>query len=140
MSSHFLRADKRILDFHAKAEFFARFVSKEAQSETSTKTLSKGAMHVSTIDAVALHRSIFSLCKGGWAFSCPIILRTMIDILINVAVIVTSNNPELLAFKYFHASTKQLLLNENVPQETKEHLKKGLEKNGFDKLAEPTLS
>jgi hypothetical protein len=67
------------------------------------------ALSVLAHDSICLHRAIYSLCRAGWAFATPILLRTMLDALLSVAVITRSARPNVAAFKFFYAGQRDVL-------------------------------
>jgi hypothetical protein len=106
MADSTLVADQDVIDFHKKVLLFAIFVNKEIskiRKESEQHPMASAILHKITADAVALHQSVLTLCSGGWAFAVPLLLRTLLDILASVLVIVNAKDDvEYMAFRCSH--------------------------------------
>ncbi len=67
------------------------------------------ALSILAHDSICLHRAIHSLSLAGWAFAAPILLRTLLDALLSVAVITRSARPNVAAFKFLYAGARPAL-------------------------------
>lgn len=132
----FLAAETEIVDFHIKAFKFASVINQVSMEQNKRETkypLASGALFSLSSDAVALHRSIMSLCESGWAFACSIILRSLLDCLISVGIICGERDQaEYMGFKYTHFHMKEDLAATHVSEElkriTRTQLKEGITK------------
>lgn len=126
----YLLADKEVIDFHSKTYKFASKVNQLCfeQNEKETKyPMASEALFSLSSDTVALHRAIKSLCESGWAFPCSILLRSMLDCMINVGII--CNEPqkaEYMGFKYMHCYIKGTLSDSKSSKEHKDYAKRSL--------------
>ena len=65
---------------------------------------------------LCLHRSVWCLCDGGWAFAAPVLIRTMMDLLISaLAVAYRKNDREFMGFKYMYGFQKAGLADPRAP-------------------------
>ncbi len=106
-------ADRSVLALHRDVGIYAD-VSANAIVKLSSKDekrrLSFIALHVMESDLLALHRAGFRLCRSGWAYAAPILLRTQVDILLNAGAITTRGpDADYMGFKYLFVSTKKYL-------------------------------
>ncbi|MGD0022457.1 MAG: hypothetical protein ABSC54_09160 [Smithellaceae bacterium] len=133
----FLSADSLILQLHRDVQGYAKVVNSSiasAHGGVSPHPLSGGALYALTADLFGIHRAVLPLCEDGWAFATVPLLRTMIDFLMNAAVI-TEQNPEAeyRGFKYTHFFLKAQLKETRLPAEFRAGLRMQLE-NGIAQL------
>jgi hypothetical protein len=102
----YLVADKDVIRFHNKMKSFAYFVNQEiynAQKGKAPYPLAGGALHSITANVLGLHLAIYSLCRDGWSFAAPILLRALHECAINsLAAINSKEDCEYMGFKYSH--------------------------------------
>ena len=80
-----------------------------------------GALLSMTSDMLCLHRSVWCLCNGGWAFATPVLLRTMMDLIIStLAVTHREEDREYMGFKYMYGFQKEGLATLEAPTSVKE--------------------
>jgi hypothetical protein len=105
-----------------------------AHGGVSSYPLSGGALYALSADLFSVHRAVLSLCEDGWAFVAVPLLRTMIDFLMNAAVI-TEQKPEAeyRGFKYTHFFLKAQLKETRLSAEVRAGLRRQLE-NGIAQL------
>jgi len=130
-------ASQSVVDFHEKASNFAFFVNHfifENIDKNNRYPVASGALLSLSCDALSIHQSIRSLCEAGWAFSCSILLRSLMDCLLNVGVICSrKNEAEYMGFKYTHYFLKTALSDRSNSEELRNiYLKQKQE--GLDKL------
>jgi len=118
-----LRADPAILRMQADVQQYASSVNASiaaAHGGVSPHPLSGGALYALTADLFGIHRAILCLCENGWAFASVALLRSMIDILINAAVITErESEAEFRGFKYTHFFLKAQLHKGALSQEAR---------------------
>lgn len=118
-----LRLDSAILGMQAEVQEYASSVNASiaaAHGGVSPLPLSGGALFALTADLFGIHRAILCLCENGWAFASVALLRSMIDILINTAVIVErKSEAEFRGFKYTHNFLKVQLHKGALSRETR---------------------
>jgi len=104
--ARFLVADNAIVRFHADVQEYASVVNASiatAHGGVSPYPLSASALYALTADLFSLHRAVLSVCQDGWAFTAVVLLRSMLDLLLNAAVIVEAEpEAEYRGFKYMH--------------------------------------
>jgi hypothetical protein len=109
----YLAARPAVVAVHQAVVDYAVVVDKvvtAAHESRKTPTLAGGALFNLRADQVSLHRAILSLCEAGWAVGAGPILRTMLDILINVAVITEKRDQsEFRGFRYTYGIFKSQL-------------------------------
>ena len=114
-----LVAEPKLVELHAAAnEYCACINSDIAKANEADKRfpLSGGALFSIRADQFALHRTIMTLCTEGWAFAGSPLLRTMLELMLSTAIIVSSHEEtEYLGFKYTHVFLKANLNNEQLP-------------------------
>lgn len=109
-----------IIDIHRD---LVKFYSKVQESSETKK---KNKHHIEDIvyitidklmaDAVTLHRAVLTLCNGGWTHVTPILLRTMIEYIVNCMAIINHKLPEYMAFKYCYHSSFQISKDNTFPE------------------------
>lgn len=132
---NFLCADLEIVNIHTEVQDYASAVNQSIvynKSDLSSYPLGGGALFALTANLFGMHRAIYSLCRDGWAFSAGVLLRSMLDMLINVAVIVEKKTEvEYRGFKYMHFFLKRMMT-ENISSKDRstyrEQIKSGIEK------------
>jgi len=100
-----------------------------AHGGVSPYPLCGGALFALTADVFGIHRAVLTLCEDGWAFAAVPLLRTMIDLLINSAVI-TEQAPEAeyRGFKYTHFFLKGQLRDQRLSSQARADLRSQLER------------
>lgn len=99
----------KYLDVYKKALDFAVCVNKESYkkfnppaTKSNENVLVRGCLYKIGEWAVILHRSILSLCENGWASVAPILLRSVLDCLVNmIAILSPKYDNEFMAFKFY---------------------------------------
>jgi hypothetical protein len=134
---HFLVADIKILEFYDKVQGFALQVNNAVLDKNKgrhPKPTAAGALWSISADIFTLHRSMLSLCSDGWAMACPIILRTMLELLMSITVITKkSDESEYFGFKYLYSAFKMMLNDSECSEEEKIHSRKAIQE-GLKKL------
>jgi hypothetical protein len=100
-----LNLDK-VLKVHKAALAYTVAIQRVASANADTETthrVTRAALSSLMHDIACLHQAILPLCATGWACAAPVLLRTMLEGAMSVAVIVNSNRPDVTAFKYFYA-------------------------------------
>lgn len=82
--------------------------------QRSTNLVSGAALSVLAHETICLHRATRAVCIAGWAFAAPIMLRAMLEATCSTLVIVNSSRPDVAAFKYFYAHTRNDLSDPSV--------------------------
>lgn len=101
---HDLRDIERI---HVGALAYTVAVNQFLASENQkTRLVAQSAISVLMHDVACLHGAVRDLCLAGWAFAAPILLRSMLEGAMSVAVIANSDRPDVTAFKYFYAHVR----------------------------------
>jgi hypothetical protein len=98
-----LRIHEAALDYVIRVQQ----VAARQGDQKSTDLVSEAALSVLAHETTCLHRATRAVCVAGWAFAAPIILRAMLEATCSTLVIVNSGRPEVAAFKYFYAHTKE---------------------------------
>ena len=97
-----------------------------------------GALHSLATDALVLHRSVMTLCAGGWVAVTPLQLRASLEALLNSLVIWNSEeNIEYMAFKYNYFFLAATFRNGNEERDVRADAKAQLE--GVIQRLPPTL-
>lgn len=133
MEKNYLNSIKKdFLDFHEKLIVFSSFLQNESSKEkpeTTSNHLAVSALTRLHADLICIHRAILTLCKDGWPFIVPVLLRTMLDIILSASVIANADNPSYMGFKYFFLGFKQRLTESKVPEEEKTQIKEELNRS-----------
>lgn len=111
---------KKYLDLHNNALKFATWVNKKSDQEYEPPALKceenvlvRGCLYKIGEWAVTLHRAILSLCEAGWASATPILLRGMLDCLVNtIAILNPAHNSEYMAFKFYSLEYLNVMIEE----------------------------
>jgi hypothetical protein len=102
----------KILAAHDAATVYAfrvqKCISKKAE-EDPKNLVAAAALSTLAHECVCLHRAISDLARAGWAFAAPILLRSLLEAGISIAVIIESARPDVTAFKYFYSYVKDFL-------------------------------
>jgi len=102
----YFAAGREFLNIHREMVVFATHIEKTialAHENIPGNPLSGGALRSIRTDQLAFHRAVLTLCSGGWAFAAAPVLRTMLDLIISVAVITENREEsEFRGFKYSH--------------------------------------
>jgi hypothetical protein len=80
--------------------------SKKAEGET-TNLVARTAISVLMHDMACLHQAVRDLCRCGWAFASPILLRSMLESAMSVAIIIANDHADLTGFKYLYAKVSE---------------------------------
>lgn len=135
----YLVADPKIIKFHHKVQIFGVTVNEQIDKLYGDKypnELASGALYSMTGNVFALHRAILSLCSTGWCFAAPILLRAMLDYIINITAIVNSkDDADYMAFKYLYSYHKNKLLDPSIIEDERRKLKATVDE-GISKLNE----
>jgi hypothetical protein len=102
----------RVLAIHdASVEYAVRIqgAASEKTEEETTNLVARSAISTLMHDLACLHQGVKTLCAGGWACACPILLRSMLEHAMSMAVIIRSDRPDLTAFQYFYAPLSEEL-------------------------------
>jgi len=141
MSEHFLVAHPELVDFHHKVEDFAVEVNSliaERFKDRHPNPLSGGAFYSISANMLALHRAVLTLCFGGWAFSVPILLRTMFELYLQILVIgKNKKDAEYMAFLCNYWFLKHNINDPTFSNEAKQQFRKQIE-DGLNRLDEET--
>jgi len=120
----FFTADDELHHLHVEAfKILIRLNSSadEAYQAGEGGPLLHGSLLSMTGDMLCLHRSVWCLCDGGWAFAAPVLLRTMMDLIFStLAVVFAKNDREFMAFKYMYGFQKEGLASPNAAGSAKE--------------------
>ncbi len=118
MPKHYLRADKAVLVFHQHSQEFAAKVNQSAamrNNGVSPYPVASSALWTLSSDLLVFHQAIKCLCDGGWASSAVVMLRTMLDILINIYAIISDRDcAEYMGFKYLCAFLKKQIASPGI--------------------------
>lgn len=137
-SNSFLRADPDIVLFHSKVSALSQETENAIKDrhfkENKNNFLSGSLINISQ-NIFALHKAIFTLCKEGWAFACPMLLRTEFELLMAASIFFHSDTDEreYMAFKYSHYFLKANLYSSQMPKAEKTKSKECL-KSEINKL------
>ena len=130
-SLDFLVADPKVVAFHDKSEDFATLINTkifETNRSQHPNPVAGGALLRISADIFTLHRSIFSLCHDGWSLVTAIILRTMIELQLNILIITKSlADCEYLGFKYMYGFHKKTLNYKGASENSKKDSKKAID-------------
>lgn len=99
-----LDLDKVLAVHTAALEYTVRIqtaASKKAEGET-TNLVARAAISSLMHDMACLHQAIMALCATGWACAAPVLLRSMLEGAMSIAVIVDSDRPDVTGFKYLY--------------------------------------
>lgn len=101
-----------------------------ARHETLAKPrLSHTALSALHRRGVILHRSIRSLCETGWTSTSPVLIRTLLDILVNCyAIVSVGDDAEYMAFKFMASYLIQAINDADTSEELRKHHREQLEK------------
>ncbi|MFI5167026.1 MAG: DUF5677 domain-containing protein [Thermoanaerobaculales bacterium] len=128
----FFAANDQLHHLHVeafKAVIRLNNTAEEAYQAGHGGPLLHGSMLSMTGDILCLHRAVWCLCDGGWAFAAPVLLRTMMDLIISaVAVVSRKDDSEFMGFKYMYGFQKAGLASRNVTHSAKEDAQVDLEK------------
>jgi hypothetical protein len=80
--------------------------SKKAEGET-TNLVARAAISVLMHDMACLHQAVRDVCRCGWAFASPILLRSMLESAMSIAIIIANDRPDLTGFKYLYAKVSE---------------------------------
>ncbi len=101
-----------VIAIHDAAIDYAVNVQRASFQKTEqekSSLVATSALSALSHEMVCLHRAIKDLSLSGWAFAAPILLRSILDAMCSIAVIANSDRPDVAAFKYFYAFTKDFL-------------------------------
>jgi hypothetical protein len=133
MGKNYLDSIKKdFLGFHEKLIVFSSFLQNESSKkkpETTTNHLAVSALTRMHSDLICIHRAILTLCKDGWPFIVPVLVRTMLDIILSAAVIANADEPSYMGFKYFFLGFKQRLTESDVHEEEKTKIREELDRS-----------
>jgi hypothetical protein len=105
-TGNLLCADPAILQVYEDAQEYAITVNTAIAQARDGRLLYPfcgGALYALTADLLAMHRAVLSLCAGGWAFTAVCLHRSMLDLLMNAAVMTEQlADAEYRGFKYTH--------------------------------------
>ncbi len=100
-SEHHLRADADALSVHDDTDAYCLELNDGISRRPTDFPLGGSALHAISADALAIHRSVFSLCVDGWAFVTPALLRTQLDLILSATVIAhEAEQRDYMGFKY----------------------------------------
>jgi len=126
-----MAAEPHVVRLHEEVNEYAIHVNTaiaEVRERRREFPLAGGALLSIRADHLALHRSVLSLCREGLALSVTPILRTMLELMISTAVIVTDHaEAEYRGFKYTHVFFKANLNNEAFPEEQRRRMREQIE-------------
>jgi len=136
-----LVASPEVIIFHSKIQDFCIAVNREISEIDKNKrtypTAGDALLRMS-VDMLALHRSIYSLCSNGWSQVCPIILRTMLELHLSVLIITRNTEDcEYFGFKYLYRIHKEILISSKSSEEGKKESRRKIDE-GLVKLSPPT--
>jgi hypothetical protein len=106
-----LDLDRVLAIHHAALEYSVTTQQAASQKADAEKTNLVARAAISTLmhDISCLHQAVMALCGTGWASACPILLRSMLEHAMSMAVIIHSTRPDLTAFKYLYARPSEEL-------------------------------
>src|SRR2546426_8406574 len=105
-----IRVHDAVLEYAIRVQ---EAVARRTEQRT-TNLVAAAALQTLAHETICLHRAIRDLCVAGWAFGAPILLRSMLEAMLSTVVIVNNNRPDVAAFKYFYAYTKEDLSDPSV--------------------------
>lgn len=111
MPENYFVANEEVVELHSQISRFAIVVARDVAQEhreANGDLASNDALSYIAISSIELHEAIMTLCSNGRASVTPIILRTMLDLLANILVIVNAKGDEieLMAFRYMRGFLK----------------------------------
>jgi hypothetical protein len=126
---------KQLLDFHTKVVAFSEFLQEEGEKKfagVQMRPISHGATFRIHTWAIVLHRAVRDNCLIGWAQVTGVLLRTLLDCVINIGLIGEKAH-DLRAFYFFYHYQLSKLVDSSVPKKEKEILRKEIQA-GLDLL------
>jgi hypothetical protein len=90
---------------------------------TAGNDIVRDALFTLLHDATIVHRSVESLVRSGWSTSAAILMRTLLDLSVSAAAILSGKDPALNAFRYFYAGMRRLSRDENHPSGLRKKLR-----------------
>ncbi len=80
--------------------------SKKVEGET-TNLVARAAISVLMHDMACLHQAVRDVCRCGWSFASPILLRSLMECAMSLAIIIANDRPDLTGFKYLYAKVSE---------------------------------
>jgi len=115
--------DRRLLQFHAdvlRCAGASRTALMRVLNASAKELLSFAALHVIDSDIESMGMVVFALCRQGWAYACPLVLRTQLDLLLSAGAIANAGaNAEYMGFKYLFVASNQFLHAGGIPKAQK---------------------
>lgn len=112
---------KELLEFHNKLLAFSEFLQIEGEKKyagVKMRPISHGAAFRIHTGAIVLHKAILDNCFIGWAQVTAVLLRSLLDSLINIGLIGEKDH-DLRAFFFFYHYQLSKLMDSSVPKEEK---------------------
>ena len=128
-------ADSKIIDLHQRVLVFSVDVNEKIHQVRKDNNphphpMASAALHTLTGEVVALHQAVLSLCENGWAFPASILIRTILDLFVNVLVITKANGEaEYMAFRCLFSYLKEEIADPTTTDEVRRNIKKKIEDN-----------
>lgn len=129
---------KQLLDFHTKIVAFSEFLQEEGEKKfagVKMRPISHGATFRIHTWAIVLHKAVRDNCLIGWAQVTGVLLRSLLDCVINIGLIGEKDH-DLRAFCFFYHYQLSRLVDSSVPKIEKEALRKEMQA-GLDLLTKP---
>ena len=92
------------------------------QEKTAEGPLAHSALASLHRTAIVLHCSVRSLCEAGWTQVTPILIRTLLDVIVNVyAIAIKQEDSEYMAFKFLCSDFVKLVQDTDTAEEVRKH-------------------
>lgn len=113
---------RKYLELHKKVFNFALKVNQESYRkyqppvpESEKNVLVRGCLYKIGEWIVILHHAILSLCEDGWASVTPILIRSMLDCLVNtIAILNPKYDSEYMTFKFYSHEFLNSMIREEI--------------------------
>jgi Family of unknown function (DUF5677) len=97
-------------------------IAAKKHEQTAEGPISHSALFTLHRIGILTHRSIRTLCETGWTQVAPILIRTLLDVLVNTYAIVSKyEDAEYMAFRYMCSDMIRLIRDSDTSDELRKH-------------------